>query len=96
MPAESGMRCGERIGAPARFINRLAINSRITIRIIRLGRFPIVRALRGVGDGLILPVIRRSWGRGLAPFSGGRFRVMVQYAQPVKLDARGSKEGALS
>jgi hypothetical protein len=96
MPAESGTRCGERIGAPARFIKRLAINSSITIRIIRLGRFPIVRALRGVGDGLILPVIRRSWGRGLAPFSGGRFRVMVQYVQPVKLDARGGKEGALS
>lgn len=73
------MRCGERIGTPARFINRLAISSRITIRIIRLGRLPTVRSLRAAGAGLILPVIRRSGGRGFAPFSGGRFRVMVQY-----------------
>jgi hypothetical protein len=86
------MRCGERIGTPARFISKLAIRSRITIRIIRFGRLPTIRALRGGGDGLILPVIRRSWGRGLAPFSGGLFRGILQYVQPVALDARGCKE----
>jgi hypothetical protein len=96
MPAESGMRCGECIGAPARFISRLAIRSNITIRIIRFGRFPIVRALRDGSAGRILPVIRRSRGRGFALSSGGRLRVIVQYVQRVALDARGHKEGGLS
>lgn len=86
MPPDSGARPGAWTGPPTRFISRLAINSRITINIIRFERPPTLRfPLRS--EGRPRPPIRRSGGRGLPVLAGVRFRVIMHYVPLVALEA---------
>jgi hypothetical protein len=87
--AESGPR-GVRVEVTVRFIRRLAISSRIIIRIIRFGRLPIVRMLRR-GEGRLAPLTTRNGDRRLTLLSGGRLRGIVNCVRRVSLDATRSK-----
>jgi hypothetical protein len=73
-----------------RFINRLAINSRTIITIIRFGRLPIVRVLRR-GEGRLAPLTTRNGDRRLTLLSGGRFQAIVDCVRRVSLDATRSE-----